>query len=154
LFEGSEGERASGAGGGGLWKTRNIYEPLLNHRSAQNVNFIIGGDGPKRILLEQMREKLSLEARITLLGAIPHAQVRNVLTKGSIFLNCSLTESFCIAILEAACCGLYVCSTKVGGVSEVLEEDMIEFGKPNRKSMFDAVLRSLEKIENLQDVDR
>ena len=135
-------------------KTRNIYEPLLNHRSAQNVNFIIGGDGPKRILLEQMREKLSLEARITLLGAIPHAQVRNVLTKGSIFLNCSLTESFCIAILEAACCGLYVCSTKVGGVSEVLEEDMIEFGKPNRKSMFDAVLRSLEKIENLQDVDR
>ena len=31
------------------------------------------------------------------------------------FLNCSLTESFCIAILEAACTGLFVVSTNVGG---------------------------------------
>ena len=27
---------------------------------------------------------------------------------------CSLTEAFCIAILEAASCGLYVVSTAVG----------------------------------------
>jgi phosphatidylinositol N-acetylglucosaminyltransferase subunit A len=42
-----------------------------------------------------------------------------VLVRGHIFLNCSLTESFCIAILEAACCGLFVVSTRVGGVPEV-----------------------------------
>jgi phosphatidylinositol glycan class A protein len=35
-------------------------------------------------------------------------------------LNTSLTESFCIAILEAACCGLLVVTTDVGGVPEVL----------------------------------
>ena len=49
-----------------------------------------------------------------------HFQVfRDVLVRGHIFLNCSLTESFCIAILEAACCGLFVVSTRVGGVPEV-----------------------------------
>jgi len=37
-------------------------------------------------------------------------QVRNVLVRGRIFLNCSLTEAFCIAILEAASCGLLVVS--------------------------------------------
>ena len=44
----------------------------------------------------------------------------SVLLQGNIFLNCSLTESFCIAILEAASCGLFVVSTNVGGVPEVL----------------------------------
>jgi len=39
-----------------------------------------------------------------------------VLVRGHIFLNCSLTEAFCIAILEAASAGLFVVSTNVGGV--------------------------------------
>lgn len=67
-----------------------------------NLHFIIGGDGPKRLLLEEMREKSQLHDRIEMLGAVPHSRVRSVLVRGHIFLNCSLTESFCIAILEAA----------------------------------------------------
>jgi phosphatidylinositol glycan class A protein len=53
-----------------------------------------------------------------------------VLQQGSIFLNTSLTEAFGIAILEAACAGLYVVSTRVGGVPEILPEDMISFAAP------------------------
>lgn len=62
------------------------------------VRFIIGGDGPKRVRLEEMREKHSLQDRVDMLGAVPHAQVRSVLISGHIFLNSSLTEAFCIAI--------------------------------------------------------
>ena len=54
-----------------------------------------------------------------------------VLARGSIFLNTSLTESFGIAILEAACAGLYVVATRVGGVPEILPEDMISFANPD-----------------------
>ena len=54
-----------------------------------------------------------------------------LLVQGSIFLNTSLTEAFGIAILEAACAGLYVVSTRVGGVPEILPEDMISFANPN-----------------------
>lgn len=53
-----------------------------------------------------------------------------VLRQGSIFLNTSLTEAFGIAILEAACAGLHVVSTRVGGVPEILPEDMISFASP------------------------
>jgi phosphatidylinositol glycan class A protein len=67
-----------------------------------NVHFIIGGDGPKKLLLEEMRERHQLHDRVELLGAVAHKSVRDVLIRGHIFLNCSLTESFCIAILEAA----------------------------------------------------
>ena len=37
-----------------------------------------GGDGPKRILLEEVREKHCLEERVTMLGMVPHAQVKEV----------------------------------------------------------------------------
>lgn len=35
------------------------------------------------------------------------------------FVNCSLTEAFCMALVEAAAAGLVVVSTAVGGVPEV-----------------------------------
>ncbi|CAM9581657.1 unnamed protein product, partial [Choristocarpus tenellus] len=104
-----------------------------------NLHFIIGGDGPKRLLLEEMREKHQLHDRIEMLGAVPHACVRSVLVRGHIFLNCSLTESFCIAILEAASCGLIVVSTAVGGVPEVLPHPMIKFAQPSVRDLTDAL---------------
>lgn len=82
------------------------------------IRFIIGtessnivGDGNKRVDLEQMRERYELQDRVTLLGALPHAEIRNVLIQGHIFLNTSLTEAFCIAIVEASSCGLLVGTT-------------------------------------------
>jgi phosphatidylinositol N-acetylglucosaminyltransferase subunit A len=94
------------------------------------VDFIIGGDGNRLLALQEMVEQNQLQDRVCFLGAVPHNQVRDVLCQGHIFLNCSLTESFCIALLEAACCGLLVVSTCVGGVPEVLPEDMIILSDP------------------------
>lgn len=97
----------------------------------QNVDFVIGGDGTKKLDLEEMVERERLQDRVEFLGSVPHSQVRQVLVRGHIFLNCSLTESFCIAILEAASCGLFVVSTNVGGVPEVLPDDLILMGNPS-----------------------
>jgi len=108
-----------------------------------HVNFIIGGDGPKKLLLEEMRERHQLHDRVELLGAVPHKHVRDVLTRGHIFLNCSLTEAFCIAILEAACCGCFVVSTRVGGVPEVLPLHMIRFAEPDPESLVTALTAAI-----------
>ena len=70
------------------------------------VNFVIAGDGPKRILLEEMIEKHRLQDRVEMLGELQQSQVRDqLLVRGQIFLNTSLTEAFCMAIVEAASCG-------------------------------------------------
>lgn len=95
----------------------------------------IAGDGPKRVDMEQMREQYILQDRVKLLGALPHHQIRDILVQGHIFLNTSLTEAFCIAIVEAASCGLLVVSTEVGGVPEVLPKHMIVFAKPSVKCL-------------------
>ncbi|KAM7279516.1 hypothetical protein ACFE04_006650 [Oxalis oulophora] len=113
------------------------------------VRFIVGGDGPKRVKLEEMREKHSLQDRVEMLGAVPHAQVRSVLITGHIFLNSSLTEAFCIAILEAASCGLLTVSTRVGGVPEVLPDDMVVLAKPDPDDMVDAISKAISMLPTI-----
>jgi phosphatidylinositol glycan class A protein len=46
-----------------------------------NVEFIIGGDGNKRIEIEEMREKFQLHDKVHLLGNVKHSEVRNVREK-------------------------------------------------------------------------
>ncbi|KAL6525545.1 hypothetical protein OROHE_015852 [Orobanche hederae] len=114
-----------------------------------NVRFIIGGDGPKRVRLEEMREKHSLQDRVDMLGAVPHAKVQSVLVTGHIFLNSSLTEAFCIAILEAASCGLLTVSTRVGGVPEVLPDDMIVLAEPDPSDMVLALTKAIHLLPQI-----
>ena len=47
--------------------------------------------------------------------------------RGHISLHTSLTEAFGISIIEAASAGLFIVSTRVGGIPEILPDDMIEF---------------------------
>ncbi|XP_076236018.1 phosphatidylinositol glycan anchor biosynthesis class A isoform X2 [Calliopsis andreniformis] len=96
----------------------------------EDVQFLIAGDGPKRWLIEEVRERNLLQHRVTLLGSLEHSQISHVLNKGHIFLNTSLTEAYCMAIVEAASCGLQVVSTKVGGIPEVLPPDLIYLVEP------------------------
>lgn len=107
------------------------------------IHFIIGGDGPKMTLLKQLVAKNGIQDRVELLGSIPSNKVPEVLVRGHIFLNISLTESFCIAIVEAASCGLLVVTTKVGGVSEVLPPDMIFVADPNPSELIDQLEKAI-----------
>lgn len=110
-----------------------------------DVSFLIGGDGPKRVLLEEVREKRNIQERITLLGGLEHADVRNVLTQGQIFLNTSLTEAYCMAIVEAASCGLQVVSTRVGGIPEVLPKELIILTEATVDSVLQGLLSAIEE---------
>ncbi|PVV03378.1 hypothetical protein BB560_002143 [Smittium megazygosporum] len=111
----------------------------------KNVRFLVGGEGPKRVDLEQMRERYNLHDRVELLGKVLTSQVRNILIRGDIFLNTSLTEAFCISLVEAASCGLLVVSTKVGGIPEVLPEHMIEFAKPEEDDIVNSISKTIHK---------
>jgi phosphatidylinositol glycan class A protein len=88
-----------------------------------------------------------LHGRVELLGGLPHDKVRDVLCRGHIFLNTSLTESFCIAILEAVCCGLLVVTTDVGGIPEVLPPHMAYLGKPEERSILRQLQQAVVKVK-------
>ncbi|MES1919648.1 hypothetical protein MHBO_001443 [Bonamia ostreae] len=105
----------------------------------KNAHFIIVGDGPKKILVEEMRKKNQLNDRITIKPGIPFDKVRENLIEAHIFLNGSLTESFCMANLEAMSCGLHVVTTNVGGIPEVNPDDQFTMCSPNISSMESAL---------------
>ncbi|KAM8977033.1 phosphatidylinositol N-acetylglucosaminyltransferase subunit A [Pelodytes ibericus] len=111
------------------------------------LHFLIGGEGPKRIILEEVRERYQLHDRVHLSGALEHQQVRDELVKGDIFLNTSLTEAFCMAIVEAASCGLQVVSTRVGGIPEVLPEDFIILCEPSVKSLCCGLNKAIDNLK-------
>lgn len=118
-------------------------------RRHPHVRWVIGGDGPRRPQLEQMIEKHQLFNRVKMLGELKHHEVPTVLSQGQIFLNCSLTEAFCIAIIEAASSGLLCVSTGVGGVPEVLPPSMLLLAEPEPSSILDAVEEALVKIATI-----
>jgi phosphatidylinositol glycan class A protein len=114
------------------------------------VRFLVGGDGPKMVDLLQMREKYELQDRITLLGAVRPADVRSLLVRGHIYLNTSLTEAFGTGMIEAACAGLFVVATRVGGVPEILPRDMIEFARADEDDVVRALTHAIHTIQNGQ----
>lgn len=114
----------------------------------KRIIFIIAGDGPKRALLEQSVDQHDLYNRVQLLGSIPHSTVRDVLVKGDIFLNTSLVEAFCMAIVEAASCGLQVVSTNVGGLPEVLPPELIKLTEPTIDGLLEGVIMAIDDLEN------
>lgn len=111
-----------------------------------NVNFLIGGAGELKYLLEEVVENNNLFERVKLLGAIPSHKVRDVLIQGDIFLNCSLTEAFGISIIEAASCGLLIVSTRVGGVPEILPDDMLNLAEPNVHDIIHVLSRVIKNF--------
>ncbi|XP_013116020.2 phosphatidylinositol N-acetylglucosaminyltransferase subunit A [Stomoxys calcitrans] len=120
-------------------------------KGEKNVHFIIVGDGLKRELLEEIREKANMQDRVQMIGAVEHAQVRDYLVQGHIFLNTSLTEAYCMAIVEAAACGLQVVSTRVGGIPEVLPDSLIILTEPEVDSIYDGIMKAIKRLTNFRE---
>lgn len=78
-------------------------------------------------------------------------QVREVLRQGHIFLNTSLTEAYCMAIVEAASCGLQVVSTRVGGIPEVLPCNLIHLTDATVDSLHSGLLTAIEKLQKYRN---
>ncbi|XP_005185912.2 phosphatidylinositol N-acetylglucosaminyltransferase subunit A [Musca domestica] len=116
-------------------------------KSMPNIKFIIVGDGLKRELLEEIREKANMQDRVQMIGAVEHVEVREYLVQGHIFLNTSLTEAYCMAIVEAASCGLQVVSTNVGGIPEVLPDNLIILTKPEVDSIYEGIMKAIKRLQ-------
>ncbi|KAG5452561.1 Phosphatidylinositol N-acetylglucosaminyltransferase subunit A [Clonorchis sinensis] len=122
----------------------------IGHRkgvTAERISLlVISGDGPKRLDLEEVRERHHLHSRVKLLGSLKPSDVRGVIIQGDIFLNTSLTEAFCIALLEAVSCGLLVVSTSVGGVPEVLPDEFVRLAPVRPSDLAQCLAEAIREV--------
>lgn len=118
-----------------------------------DVKIVIVGDGSRKEGIEQVVDEHGLYDRVRMMNEVSHEQVADIMRTGDVFLNTSLTETFCIAIVEAASCGLHVVSTNVGGINEVLPPDMITFSQSTSEDLARKVLACVKKIGEHNPVD-
>lgn len=126
--------------------------PVICKRYPQ-VIFFICGDGPVKSMLEHVVRENELEAQVEIIGFVDFETVPQIHSSGDIFLNISISEAFCLAILEAACCEIYVISTNVGGISEILPPNSITLCEPKAESLIMNISDIIDKGKYLMKKD-
>ena len=86
------------------------------------VTLEIIGDGPDRRKLTRLCKRLALGDSVRFLGAGSAEDVRAMLSRGDVFANACVLESFGIAALEALSCGVPVVARSEGGVGSFIED--------------------------------
>ena len=92
---------------------------------AQGLNFTykIIGEGPEYERIAFAAYELGLRNEVLFLGKLPHHQVKHELESASIYIQYSLQEGFCNAVLEAQAMGKLCIVSNAEGLSEnVLHE--------------------------------
>ncbi len=99
-----------------------------------NSNLLIVGDGSLRCKLEKLTFDLNIQNQVRFIGRVPHAEVPNWLGEIDIFVNPSVDESetFGIAVLEASATELPVIASNIGGLPEVVQDNVTGFLVPPR----------------------
>jgi glycosyltransferase involved in cell wall biosynthesis len=82
---------------------------------------LLVGDGPMRAELEQECDRLNLRPHVRLLGA--RGDVPVLLAAMDVFVLCSRSEGYSLALVEASAAGLPIIATDVGGNSEIVAHE-------------------------------
>lgn len=107
-------------------------------REDSDVDLALVGDGPLRGRVRWLVERLGLQGRVRLMGALQPAEVAQVLAAADIYVQHSVTtedgqqEALGIAIGEAMSAGLPVVATRSGGTEELVTEGLTGMLVPER----------------------
>jgi glycosyltransferase involved in cell wall biosynthesis len=84
------------------------------------VRLVVAGDGPNRGMLENLARELDLAERVTFLGAVPQAQLRQHYGAADALVLASSREGWANVLLESMACGTPVVASRVYGTPEVV----------------------------------
>ncbi len=117
------------------FKRLDVAIDALAQLDRPDVHIVVAGGGE---LVDGFRERAAAAGaseRVHFLGAVPHADLPNVLRASDLFLlTTEPPESFGIVLIEAMACGLAAVATDYPGVAAVVEDGetglLVERGNP------------------------
>ena len=125
---------------------------IINEYHNTYIHFLIVGQGS---LLGEMKQKttdLGLDNYVKFAGYIPHEKIVEFHQKLSVFISVSTRESFGVAVLEAAACGVPAITSNVGGLPEVNQNNYTGYViPPNDPEKLANSICKLFKDKNLKD---
>jgi glycosyltransferase involved in cell wall biosynthesis len=100
--------------------------------ASTELSLEISGAGPDEAMLKELAVQLGIASAVTFHGAVPHARVPKMLQRLDIFAALSHSESFGVAAVEAAACGLPVVVSDADGLAEVTLDGQTGLVVPKR----------------------
>jgi len=151
-------DRTSSAVLGDETFTIGVLARLVSHKAVDRVitavaalpraRLLIGGDGPTRVELEQLVDRLDLTDRVDFLGWVDPAAV---LDRSQLVMSAATIEGHPMALLDAQRRGIPVVAADVGGVPDIVEngvtgllvpaDDVTALARAARRLMVDLELR-------------
>lgn len=118
--------------------------PLLRREMA--VDAVVVGDGPERQRLESLAALLGVTDMVTFMGARPNHEMPALLTAADVAVFPSLLEATSVAALEAMSCGVPVAASRVGGLPQIIDDDVGTLFEPaDPAALADALARLLRR---------
>lgn len=89
-----------------------------------DVEAVLVGDGPEREKLEALAAELGVTDRITFMGVRPHSEIAGLLSSADLAVFPSLMEATSVAALECMSCELPVAASNVGGLPQIVNDEV------------------------------
>lgn len=111
------------------------------------VKLLLAGEGPERVLVQQLVKQLNLSQDVVFLGEQDYME--KLMSCADLFLLPSDQESFGLVALEAQSCGVPVIGAAVGGLPEVVADGETGFLLPvgDIEGMAEKSLELLEQAD-------
>ena len=103
-------------------RVQDVVEVFARISRALPARLMLIGDGPDRSLAEQLALRHNVQDRIYFLGK--QDNVNELLPLADLMIMPSQMESFGLAALEAMACGVPAIATRVGGVPELIDDQI------------------------------
>lgn len=128
---------------GNLIKRKNV-ESLLEAKKIANSDYylVVVGDGPQ---FKKLKSKVGDENIRDVIFTGSRNDVENIIPSCDVLVLPSYSESFGLVLIEALACGKPVIGSNVGGITEIINDDVGLLVNPNKVS---SIARAIDKIIN------
>lgn len=106
------------------------FKILKEKYSNLPLKLLIIGTGSQETYLRKLVRDLTLETDVIFTGHVNHSQIPIYFNMMHVFVALSKSESFGVAAIEAAACGKPVVVSNVGGLPEVVDNEVTGFVVP------------------------
>jgi colanic acid/amylovoran biosynthesis glycosyltransferase len=87
-----------------------------------DIHLTLVGDGEDRQILEDLSQQLGVSEQVSFVGYKSQAEVREFLHQTDLFILPSFAEGVPVSLMEAMATGVPVISSRIAGISELVED--------------------------------
>ena len=109
------------------------------HREHPETKLLLLGDGPCHEALKELATELGIDAAVTFTGNVSNTEAYYALS--DLFVLCSHREAMPLSVLEAMATPMPIVSTRVGGLSDVVQDNGILVEDHDEDVLYEAILQ-------------